>query len=403
MLVRRLTDDDAVPCRRLGAQAFGGPMPEENPRPFSPGEVALGIDSASLPGGADGVLAAVARVRRDRIVIGGREVGCGGVAGLVVHPAHRGEGLFHAILGACLDACAEEQLPWSMLYPSHPGIYRRHGFQVVARTLAAVVPIAALSGLARPEGLRTVPVTDGAFDRVRDLYRASLAGENGMLLREGPLFPAAGMPGGGFDAVLVEDDAGQARGYMSYTHRTENEEPVGLDVHEVVAGDRAARIALLRSLAGWSTSITAARIRLRSDDPVLDVIPGGTVQLEMDEASSQVMMRVVDVAAALRARGAPTDLSGHIALEVQDERSGGSWQVTAAGGDVTCEDLTSGAAPAGTPTATLDIHALSLLLAGGRRVTDAERLGLGVRVDPAARAFLDTLVAGPRPSVMDAF
>ena len=53
--------------------------------------------------------------------------------------------------------------------------------------------------------------------------------------------------------------------------------------------------------------------------------------------------------------------------------------------------------------AVLDIHAASLLLTGGRRLADARRLGLRASADPSAEHFLDTLLAGPRPSVLDSF
>src|SRR5699024_11118059 len=54
MRVRDLTADDFVAYRRLSGGAFGGPVATEA-RPFAPGQTPLGIDSAALPGGADGV------------------------------------------------------------------------------------------------------------------------------------------------------------------------------------------------------------------------------------------------------------------------------------------------------------------------------------------------------------
>ncbi|MGO1983133.1 MAG: GNAT family N-acetyltransferase, partial [Brachybacterium alimentarium] len=54
-------------------------------------------------------------------------------------------------------------------------------------------------------------------------------------------------------------------------------------------------------------------------------------------------------------------------------------------------------------TARWDIHAAGLLLMGGRTLADARRLGLSAIADPAAEQFLDALLAGPRPSVLDAF
>ncbi|MGO2608437.1 MAG: GNAT family N-acetyltransferase, partial [Brachybacterium tyrofermentans] len=133
MPVRDLTSDDHVSYRRLSSGAFGGPPPDPEPRPFTPGEIPIGVDSSALPGGADGVIAAGARIRRDRITWGeGAKIACGGIGGLAVHPAHRGGGLFRELIMAILARCDAEGMPVSMLYPSNPSIYRRFGYQVVA-------------------------------------------------------------------------------------------------------------------------------------------------------------------------------------------------------------------------------------------------------------------------------
>ena len=68
------------------------------------------------------------------------------------------------------------------------------------------------------------------------------------------------------------------------------------------------------------------------------------------------------------------------------------------------EDVPAGAAPTDVlGSCRLDIHSASLLLVGGRTLADARRLGLRAEADPAAEPFLDALLAGPRPSVLDAF
>src|SRR5690625_7842223 len=101
MHVRELTADDFVAYRHLSGGAFGGPIATE-PQPFAPGQTPLGIDSAALPGGADGVIAAGARLRHDTISLGGGVATCGGIAGLAAHPAHRGAGRFRRSLSALI-------------------------------------------------------------------------------------------------------------------------------------------------------------------------------------------------------------------------------------------------------------------------------------------------------------
>ena len=416
MSVRDLTAADASAYRAMSAGAFGGPPPAEEPRPFSPGEIALGIDSAGLPGGARGVIAGGARIRRDRITLGaGATVACGGIAGLAVHPAHRGGGLFRELLTAVIARCAEEQMPLSMLYPSNPSIYRRFGYQVVATCRSVIVPLLDLQQLPAVPGRRLVPVIEETMPRLRALYRELTAGDNGMLLREPPLFPE-GLPGGRWNALLLEDEDGADHGYVSWDRVPTAERGVGLEVHELLGRTREDRIALLRSLGSWSTVLEHVSLRLRTEDPVLDVLPGAGAR-PTPGAEPLVMMRVIDTAAALAARRTPAELRGSFRLVVEDPtvpedtcRAGGSWIVTAADGRLTSVPAAEAAADAGAPTAAasqptarLDVHAASLLLAGGRCLADARRLGLRAEADPSAEQLLDALLAGPRPSVLDAF
>ena len=410
MPVRDLTAQDFVTYKTMSSGAFGGsydPSSAAAPQDFSLGETALGINASGLPGGLDGVLAAGARIRHDQITLGGGLVGCGGIAGLVVHPAHRGDGLFRTLLTAVIARCDAESLPVSMLYPSHPAIYRRYGYQVVARGQSLIVPLVELQRIPAVPDRRLVPVTAATMPRLRELYHRLSAGDNAMLRREPPLF-AEGLPGAGWSALLLQDEFGTDHGYLSWTRHGQDPRGVGLDVHELMGRTRSDRLALLRSLGSWSTVTELVRLRVRTEDPVLDVLPGAGTR-PSPEPVPLVMMRVIDTAATLRARRAPEQLSGRIRLVVEDGtvpagtcRAAGTFLVSADSGTIAAEPE-SARVPEVLGTVRLDIHAASLLLMGGRSLADARRLDLTAAADPAAETFLDALLAGPRPSVMDAF
>ncbi|MGP9602111.1 GNAT family N-acetyltransferase [Brachybacterium sp. AOP42-E1-35] len=410
MPVRDLTAQDFVTYKTMSSGAFGGsydPSSAAAPQDFSPGETAIGIDASALPGGLDGVIAAGARIRHDQIALGGGLVRCGGVAGLVVHPAHRGDGLFGTLLTAVIARCAAEGMAVSMLYPSHPALYRRYGYQVVARGQSLIVPLVDLQRIPAVPHRRLVPVTADSMPRLRDLYHRLSADDNGMLRREPPLF-ADGLPGAGWSALLLQDESGTDHGYLSWTRRREDPHGVGLDVHELLGRTRSDRLALLRSLGSWSTVTELVRLRVRTEDPVLDALPGAGAR-PSPEPAPLVMTRVIDTAATLRARRAPEQLAGSIRLVVEDStvpegdcRAAGSFLVSAHSGTIAAEPEGGGSAGL-LGTVRLDIHAASLLLMGGRSLADARRLDLTAAADPAAETFLDALLAGPRPSVMDAF
>ena len=76
-----------------------------------------------------------------------------------MHPAHRGDGLFGTLLTEVLARCRDERMALSMLYPSNPAIYRRFGYQVVARGQSLIVPLVDLQRIPAVPGRRLVPVT----------------------------------------------------------------------------------------------------------------------------------------------------------------------------------------------------------------------------------------------------
>ena len=221
MPVRDLTTADFVSYRTMASGAFGGgadPASPDAPQDFSPGQIPLGIDASALPDGPRGVIAAGARIRRDQVALGGGVARCGGIAGLAVHPAYRGEGLFGTLLTALIARCDAEGMELSMLYPSNPSIYRRYGYQVVARGRSLIVPLVDLQRIPAVPGRRLVPVTAGSMPRLRRLHHELTAGDNLMLRREPPLFPEA-MPAHPWSALLLEDDAGTAQGYVAWSRR----------------------------------------------------------------------------------------------------------------------------------------------------------------------------------------
>lgn len=413
MPIRELTAEDHLPYRRLTTAAFGGRIDETRPPSDFPGQIALGIDATSLPGGGDGVIAAGARIREDRITLGGGVARCGGIGGLAVHPAHRGDGLFGQLLTAVLARCAQEGMAFSMLYPSNPGIYHRFGYQVVSQVPSLIVPLVDLQRIRPLPARRLVAVTEATMPRVQALYRELAAAENGMLLREGPLFPP-GLPGGGWQALLLVDDEGRDHGFLSLTRSADRGEEVGISVHDLMGRTRADRLELLRSIGTWSTVTELSRIRISGEDPLLDALPGGRFRPESVPVPL-VMMRVTDTVAALSARPAPPALAGSIRLIVEDASvpagttgAAGTFEVSAAGGETRVTRLDAEDSPRSgvrevLGTVRLGIHAASLLLIGGRSLADAGRLGLMASADPGAAAFLDTLLAGPRPRVMDTF
>src|SRR5699024_903558 len=111
---------------------------------------------------------------------------------------------------------------------SHPALYRRYGYQVVARGESLIVPLVDLQRIPAVPHRRLVPVTAATMPRLRELYHRLSADDNAMLRREPPLF-AEGLPGAGWSAMLLQDESGADHGYLSWTRRGQDPHGVGLD------------------------------------------------------------------------------------------------------------------------------------------------------------------------------
>jgi predicted acetyltransferase len=406
MPLRVLGPEDHRAYRLLTASAFGGtpPDPDAPDATPDPGETVLGIDSQDLPGGVPGVLAAGLAIREDTILLGGRRVRCAGISGLAVHPAHRGDGLFRRLVEGIVDHGGASGAGLSML--SNPGIYTRAGWQRIGDVGRVVVPLAELGRLPRVPRRHVSPVTEENWSAVLGLYAEIARGENGLLVREAPLFDRS-KPAAPYEAVLVADDEGRPTGYISWT-RTQNRDagagvgPIGLDVHEMLALDQDSRRALLRVLGSWSTSVHSALVRLLTDDPLLELLPQGTLR-PAPRSLDPVLLRVIDAPVALTQRGAPAGIEGSLRLRVIDdylpERTG-TFDLAIGGGEIEVTPVPD--VPPG-PGTSLDVHALALLIAGGRSIADLRRAGHEVTTDASGAALLDSLFPGPRPSVLDSF
>src|SRR5699024_12568364 len=120
------------------------------------------------------------RDRAARVAPCGGRAHCGRVAGRAVRPAHRGDGLFGALLTAVIARSGAVGMALSMLFPSTPEIYRRYGYQVVARAQSLIVPLVDLQRIPAVPGRRLVPVTAEAMPRLRRLHQELTDGDTAM-------------------------------------------------------------------------------------------------------------------------------------------------------------------------------------------------------------------------------
>lgn len=384
---RALTESDVDAILDVRVRSFG---------PLLPGETAewhtanreLMDQGRSFGVFVEGVLAACGKARGFEQAWHGQLVPMAGMAGITVLPEFRGRGIASHLMRGLVDVSVARGEPVSALYPATVTLYRQLGWELVgalARYRLASAPLRALGGSAE---VRRIGRAD--IDAVRALCAEGLARDHasGALLRSAQSWQR-----------LVED-----RDTFAYctddgavAYRWDGTD-LAVDFLWAATEDSARR---LWSVVGSGSSV-AKRVHayLSPDDPVFWLLPQ---EAGHEVTQHQWMLRILDVGAALGARGYPAGAAGRVSFTVEDAESAGNsggWLLEVSGG--------RGSAQRTAPlegAVTLDARGMAGLYAG-RPLSVLRRAGLARGGDVANRgsdAALDAVFATSRPYLTDYF
>ncbi|PPK70396.1 GNAT family N-acetyltransferase [Actinokineospora auranticolor] len=365
--IRAYREEDAEAAWRLRRLSFGGPR--ETSVPDLPGAW------NGLVAESDGAVAGFLRIWRYNQFFGGAAVPMGGVASVAVHPHARGQGVAGRLLTEALRVMRASGQHVSTLYPYVIPVYRNHGWEHTGTRLYANLSLAALSAVPRVD-VPLRPATPEDVEGMRESYLRVAPGINGMLDRAAPAFDPA--------LVLDHDVVTVAPHGHLVADRPDGKR---LMVRDLVAEDLATMSALLRQLASWAGGMTEAEVRVL-DGTLLDLVAPGGVTLSRDP----FMFRVVDLPAAVAARGWSVDGRFEVDIEVTDDQApwnAGRWRLVADDGVVTCE-------PGGTGAVRLASRALGPWYAGSATAATLRRAGL-LEGDREIAERLDRLTGAPHP------
>jgi predicted acetyltransferase len=306
------------------------------------------------------------------------------------------------MMTALLGMIAEQGYPLAVLFPSTMPIYRSLGWEVAGTSYEAVLdarglrPLAIPAGSAPAGGLRRADPSDAALVRAALGRAHAAAGDCGPIVRDEEAIRQVLAAGDDFFYFYLADD-----GVLAYTWRQGHDE---LFVHTVAAASQATTRALWGVIASHCWIADSVRARVGPDDPVWWLTRDPVAELVDHD---KWMLRVVDAAAAVAARGFPPSVRAAVDLEITDPgRPGnaGRWRLEVGDGHGT---LTRPDAPGGAPgdgrawgPLTLDIRGLAALYAG-TPVATLRRVGLAAG-DAAADAHLDGVFAAA-PFMLDRF
>ena len=393
MELRLLTEADEASSTLMSHHAFGAPTDGQAAFTLGPHIRRWGLF------GSDG-LAAKANERTYDSWIGGRRIPTAGVAGVAVAPEYRGQGLARRLMTHLLAQSRERGAVISTLFRTAPALYRSLGYEHVAELTDAAFPTSALRGL-RAEHTSLRRATSADADAIRAVYTAVASAGSCLLSRDGASFAATDdQLIASVDGITLAIDDGHVVGYVSWNRGFGYDDGAAITVLDLQSITADGYRALLSAIGSFDAVTPTTRIRTSGTDPIHWLIPGTGWSVEQVRP---YMLRVVDLAGAVDARGWPIGLRADVVLQVNDpvcpwnsgrhrlvlDHGRGRIESSQAADAAEATDVT----PAG----------LAVLYAGGVPVGALRRAGLVSGGSASADAVLDAAFAGPRPAVLDYF
>ncbi|HKA90295.1 MAG TPA: GNAT family N-acetyltransferase [Haliangiales bacterium] len=352
----------------------------------------------------DGAVVGVGRTIPFRGYIGGVECAVGGLASVAVAPEARRTGVASAIVREHLAALAADRTPWAMLYGYAPRFYARFGWAPVAARLRWRVRPDALPAFAERAAVVHLSLSSETdLAAVEAVYGRHCPRQNGSLLR-GPGYLRQWWQADRKFAVGVRGEDGLS-GYALYRYINWTERPTILEVAEWIALDGCAERAILGFFAVQGEQADAVLLDTPVDHPLPFLLDKGVPEQQTPEMPGEhhalgaaylgLQARIIDLAAALAARGYPPGARARVAFSAIDPDLPANEAPQTLIVDGAGAGRVEPGRGAGAPLVRGPIGALTQVLVGAVRLEAALRLRL-VEVDGDA-AGLDALLALPPP------
>ncbi len=364
----------------------------------------MAIDPARTQGAFDaGRCVGTFRTMPRRLTVpGGAFLDADAVTNVSVTATHRRRGLLTRMMANGLAAAKERGDAVSVLVAAEYPIYGRFGYGPAAWTTewTVDVPRARVAPPAPPAGAR-IDLADGAevrkvgpelHDRVRRLIPGAIDRpehwwrvNTGELRRPGERWTEP------FHAVY-RDASGRVDGMLSYTVDDVWDGKLPQDtltvLRAIAATPEAERTLWRYALSvDWVTRLTSGN---RAPDDVLPLLLGDPRAARITSHADFMWLRVLDVPAALAARGYAG--AGELVLEVTDAAgyANGRWRLSASpeGGEVR--------ATTAEPELTMNVGELGTLYLGDESAVRLAALGRVTEHHPGAAARADALLRTPR-------
>jgi predicted acetyltransferase len=334
---------------------------------------------------------------------GGRSVPMTGVAMVATSPEHRGLGAASAMLNSVMHELHAAGVPISSLYPATVPLYRRAGYELAGSRSEIRLRLREMS--LNDHELEVRRITPGDRPELEALHRARGMRMPGNIDRSDFFWKRIEAPRGekaqGYAAV---NERGEIEGHLYFLFKPSTAAHYMLQLSEFnISTPRAGR-RLLCFLQDHRSLADEAVFFGDGNDPLLLLMPERTYQAKHCD---HWMLRIVDVGAALTARGWPAHggpgVEVHLDVEdnvINDNNGRYILEVDGAG----AANISTG----GNGDLKIDIRGLASLYAGfasPRNLFATGHLTIAphVKHPDAALNRATMLFAGPMPTMADGF
>jgi predicted acetyltransferase len=328
---------------------------------------------------------------------GGRSVPTLGVAGVGVAPHERGAGIGARMMVAMLREGRTKGFPLSTLFPASITLYRRAGYERAGGRFRVEVEPRMMT-IPKVSGARIAEV-EGVPDELRALYGETARRQTGCLDRGHYIWSRILRPRGLVTKTFTVSFAGRVEGYVVVAHKTGDGLFTVVRVVDLAAKTERAARALLRLLFEYRSLATSIAWNGGPADPFVALLPERHHTLSLVDF---FMLRIVDPAGALGARGYPKSVAAEFTVDLRDEtmrENTGRYEVSVAGGEAR---VARSKRPAKTNVVNVTERGLAALYAGHMDPFALEHAGM-LTAKENVKEMLATLFAGPPPMMRDDF
>ena len=237
-----------------------------------------------------------------------------GIASVCVAPEYRGQGIATQLMQAMLNELCDRGTPISALYPAVPKFYRSMGYDAAGTRYGWQVNTSDLE--LQPPSLPIHRLTSPSADSLRSLQQRHAQFHNGHLDRHAALWYIILESPDPSPLVYQFGAPDTPEGYVVFQQRRQNSDTI-ISIRDWVLTTPAALQTFWAFMASHRSQIS----QIRWNSGLIDWLSTPLIdQVACPMGGDRWMLRIIDVAKALEARGYPIHCTAKLHLTVTDDR-----------------------------------------------------------------------------------